>query len=197
MSSGNMFMAIGAVVILSFLSLSISDAVFGSKGESSKSEYLITAQGILQQLSEEIRNKPYDLVLVSDPKAPPTSFTDPATLAAIAQTNAGTLLTHQALTTLETIRLQRTPDSLPATLSDPISVSTTNSFPSVNSYNGCTLEYSTPRSGAYHALASIIYVDPVSPTTPATVATRAKRVSITLTNPFMKDTLTTSFVVSY
>ncbi len=197
MSSGNIFMAIGAVIILSFLSLTINNAVLGSKDESSASERLIAAQGILQQLSEEIRNKPYDLAVLADSTAAPTSFATPASLDAIAQANAGIVLTHQALTSIEASLLQTSADSLTPSTGDPISVSTTNAFPTVNSYNGCTLQYSTPRAGDYSARTSVAYVDPASPTTPATVATRVKRISITVTNPFMKDTLVTSFLVSH
>lgn len=160
MNSGQMFLAVGAMVILTLLTMTINNSVLNSSSVSAESEYTITGNGVLQGLVEEIRSKPFDVVLVSNPDAGVQDFTAPGGLG-------------------------------------PMYGETYPNFNDLDDFNNQTITISTPRVGDYTARCTVAYVNPDAPETAVGYRTHSKRVSVTMTNPFMKDTLRAMYVASY
>lgn len=160
MNSGQMFLAIGAMAILTLLTLTINNSIMNSADISSNSEYTITGNGVLQSLVEEMRSKSFDIATVNNPNASVTDFTAPGSLG-------------------------------------PAYGETYPNFNDFDDFNNQTITISTPRSGDYTAYIQVSYVNPDAPDTPVNYRTHAKRATLRLTNPFIKDTLRAVCVSSF
>ena len=160
MNSGQMFLAIGAMAILTLLTLTINNSIMNSASISSNSEYTITGNGVLQSLVEDMRSRSFDLATVNNPNATVNDFTAPSGLG-------------------------------------PAYGETYPNFNDFDDYNNQTITVSTPRAGDYTAYIQVTYVNPDVPDVPVSYRTHAKRATLRLTNPFMKDTLRAVCVSSY
>ena len=158
--SGNMFLAIGAMIILTLLTMTINSSILSSADVSQNSEFTITGNGVIQSIIEEIRSKSYDLATANNPDAKVGSFTAPGSLGPAYN------------------------ESYP-------------NFNDVDDFHNCNINISTPRAGHYNVLCVVVYVDPDYPDTQLNHVSHAKRVSVTVTSPFMKDTLRAVHVASF
>ncbi len=67
-------------------------------------------------------------------------------------------------------------------------------FNDVDDYNRLRTTISTPRAGSFTLACRVHYVDPAQPNTPLGVRTRTKRITVSVTSPFLNDPVT---LVSY
>lgn len=160
MNTGQMFMAIGAMIILSLLTITINSSILSSADVSQRSEFTITANGILQSILEEARSKAFDLATVNNPDAKVQDFT-----------GAGSL--------------------------GPAFGETYPNFNDFDDYNGLDITVATPRAGNFRVTATVTYVNPDSPDNAVNYRTHAKRITVQVTNPYMKDTMRGVYVASF
>lgn len=80
MNSGQMFLVVGSVVILTLLTITINNSILNSQEISSNAEYLITGNGVMQSILEEIRSKAFDVATITNSEAKVTDFTPPGNL---------------------------------------------------------------------------------------------------------------------
>ena len=171
---GQMLMVLGALMLLSMVSLSINSMFIGKTTTMLDAEANLNAISLAQTMIDEIMVKSYDASTVSAKIYDPTSFTGAGSLGA-----SGT-------------EYSSVPQ--PDTASPFRSV---KYFNDVDDYHLYRREPTTPRLGKFYIKDTVYYVGESNPDIKATTQTFFKKVIVTVNHPNMLQPLQLSDVVVY
>jgi hypothetical protein len=160
--SGNMMLTIGVIVLLTLFTLSANKIILQNKISSSESEYIITAIGLAQSVINEAKTKSFDEKVASGSVTSASQLTPSASLGK------------------ETGESPVQPD-----VSSSSTFQSYSKFDDIDDYNGYTRSVSTPRAGGYTVNVAVSYVSETDPETSSSSQTYCKKMTVTVTSPFI------------
>jgi len=173
MHTGQMLTVLGALALLSLVSLSINTMIVGKTTVMLDAEAQLNAISIAQTMIDEIMTKSYDAATVDKKIYNADDFTSPGGL--------GCSSTEKSAVS--------TPDSYPYT--------SVAGYNDVDDYNNYTRQAATPRMGKFLVTDTVYYVFESDPNVKASVPTFFKKVVVTVRHPNMSSPLQLSDVAVY
>lgn len=173
MHTGQMMMVLGALALLSLVSLSINTMIIGKTTTMLDAEGQLNAISIAQSMIDEVMQKHYDAATVSAKIFDPTQFT-----------GAGSLGCSGA----ESGAVPQ-PDTYP--------YKSATGYNDVDDYHRYRRIVSTPRMGNFDVRDSVFYVVESNPDQKSSGQTFFKRITVTVRHPNMASPLSMSDVVVY
>jgi hypothetical protein len=173
MHTGQMLMVLGALALLSLVSLSINTMLVGKTTTMLDAEAQLNAVSIAQSMIDEIMTKAYDANTVSAKVYNATDFTAPGGLGCSGAEASAVPL----------------PDSYP--------YRSAQGYNDVDDYNRYRRTVFTPRMGNFTVVDSVYYVAETNPDQLSGAQTFFKKVVVTVTHPNMSSPLTMSDVAVY
>ncbi len=172
--SGQMLMVLGALMLLSMVSLSINTMFIGKTTTMLDAEASLNAISIAQTMIDEIMVKSYDAATVSSKIFNASAFTAPGSLGA-----NGT----------ETSNVPQPDTSSP--------FKSINNYNDVDDYHLYRRTVNTPRLGKFTVRDSVFYVVESNPDQKSFTQTFNKKIVVTITHPNMLRPLQISDVAVY
>jgi hypothetical protein len=166
-------MVLGALALLSLVSLSINTMIIGKTTTMLDAEGQLNAISIAQSMIDEVMQKSYDAATVSDKVYDPNEFT-----------GAGSLGCNGSEASIVT-----QPDSYP--------FKSAVGYNDVDDYHRYRRIVSTPRMGNFDVRDSVWYVVETNPEQKASSQTFFKRVKVTVRHPNMASPLSLTDVAVY
>jgi len=179
MNTGQMLLAGLAGVLLAILALTVNRSILQGNKTSMESEFGLTATSLAQSLIEEARQKAFDVATVQDTVTVRSSLTDTTNTA------------EWGPAASEKFTL---PDTLDPTSLRFQSLTRYNDF---DDYNGYSRTVNTPRAEKYTVSAVVNYVSENSPDSASSQRTFCKRITVTVTSPYLSFPVVLKYVVSY
>lgn len=173
MHTGQMMMVLGALALLSLVSLSINTMIIGKTTTMLDAEGQLNAISIAQSMIDEVMQKQYDAATVSAKVYNAANFTGAGSLGC----NGGEA---------SAVPL---PDTYP--YKSPVG------YNDVDDYHRYRRIVSTPRMGNFDVRDSVWYVVETNPDQRSTTPTFFKRVKVTVRHPNMASPLTMTDVAVY
>ena len=152
MSNVQSMLAIGAMLILSFISLSFNSAVLNTSTIDFQNKVSLTAISLADNMLEEIKSKSFDQATLQFPTNNLASLTPPSSLGP----EAGEVYPN---------------------------------FNDVDDYNGFIDTVSAPYFETYYLSCKVEYVSGNSPDVVSSVQTFDKRATITVTSPYLRNSI--------
>ncbi|HUX59899.1 MAG: hypothetical protein ACYC49_10570 [Ignavibacteriaceae bacterium] len=152
MSNVQSMLAIGAMIILSFISLSFNSAVLNTSTIDFQNKVSLTAISLADNMLEEIKSKSFDQATLQFPTNNLASLTPPSSLGP----EAGEVYPN---------------------------------FNDVDDYNGFIDTVAAPYFETYYLSCKVEYVSGNSPDVVSSVQTFDKRVTVTVTSPYLKNNI--------
>lgn len=174
MNTGQMLLVLGALVLLSMVSISVNSMIINKTSTMLEAEADLNAVSLAQSMLDEIMKKSYDLATVSGAKVfDSTEFT--------AASGLGPSGAEIALVSL--------PDSLKRTGSNPPSIDSLfrsdKYFNDVDDYNGYKRTAYSTTMGNFSIIDTVIYVTEANPNIKSNTQTFYKKVIVTVRHPNM------------
>lgn len=171
----NIYMALGAMVLLSVFILSSNTMIQVNSRVVNESEYLITAISIAQNVLDEAKTKAFDEKLVT-----------------------GTVESESDLTQImgrESSEIFTYPD-LPDSVTKQIYNSTVM-YDDFDDYNGYTRTVNTKRADSFQVSSIVQYVDPENPDVTKSSPTFCKRITVIVNSPYLTTPVLLKYAVTY
>ena len=170
MNTGEILLTIGAMLLLSILVLRVNNTLFNSGTVVTNSKLGLTAISLAQSRLEEIKSKAFDDKTVSATVSSTSSLTPAGSLgheSGETYPNFDDIDDYNGFTTTDTVQIN---PNLPKT--------------------GSNVEY-------FRESCSVVYVQSNSPDVTSSSQTWNKKITVSVTNSMMSDTITSSTVFSY
>ncbi len=174
MGTGQILSVLGAIMILSMVSLAINTMIVGKTTTMLEAEASLTAISLAQTMIDEVQRKSFDKATVSTLVYDPTNFTASSSLGP-----DGSELSNVPL-----------PDSASPYNSDKY-------YNDVDDYNGYSRKASTPLMGTFTLMDSVYYVSESNPDSVSTTQTFFKKIVVRVSHPNMSYPLVISDVAVY
>ncbi len=179
MSGSQSLLAIGALTLLSTLTLTINRSIVSSFSTMLETQTMIAAIAEAENLLQIIQSKPFDQALAIQPPADPGGAGPPRKRKSLPPGIA-----------------KKPSDFTPPGLLGREVSERYPFFNDVDDYNGLALNVWTPLSkDSLQLTVNVEYVDPKAPHQPSTVQTTAKRISLQVFMEGMSDTLRIQHIV--
>ncbi len=176
----NILYAIGALVLFGiFLSTSNQQLLVNTQ-VSEKSEYYITAVSLGQSMIDEAKSKAFDAKTVTAISVPRTALS--ATLGP---------------ETGESVHLPDTLTSIAPYTSSQQGYLSAVTYNDIDDYNGYSRLVNTQRTEGYKILTTVRYVSETNPAVTSLLQTYAKRFDVSVTSPYLADTVKLTYVYTY
>lgn len=160
--SSNMMLTIGAVVLLTLFTLSANKIILQNKMMSSESEYVITAIGLAQSVINEAKTKTFDENSVT-----------------------GTITSASQLTASASLGNETGESPVQPDTSSSNAYQSFSKFDDIDDYDGYKRSVTTPRAGGYLVSVTVDYVNETDPETVSTTQTYCKKMTVSVTSPYI------------
>lgn len=171
----NMLMTIGGIILLSTFVLYANGLIFDNTKISSDNEYAITAISLAQSVIDEAKMKAFDESTIAGPVASADSLTPASMLGRDG--------------TAEAVANPDTP-----THSGAASFA---KFDDIDDYDGYVRVVNTPRAENYSVATTVVYASETSPNSTSSTRTFCKRMTVTVTSPYISVPITLSYVFTH
>ena len=174
MGTGQMLSVLGAIMILSMVSLAINTMIIGKTTTMLEAEASLTAISLAQTMIDEILTKSYDLATVTQKVYDPTLFTAASGLGPNS-TETSNVPLPDAATPFKSYKY----------------------YNDVDDYNGYRRTASTPLLGKFTIVDTVYYVSESNPNQKLSTQTFFKKIVVTVRHPNMSYPLQMSDLAVY
>ena len=157
------FLTIGGIIIFTFMTLTFNSSVLNQSSASYFNEAIIVAAGLGQSMIEEIHTRAFDENTTINAVDTIINLTQPYSLGYDTGEGLKNLLGYAKTHGYDA----------------------STSFDDIDDYNGFSRDYSDKILGNFNSKVEVYYIKPSSPNQKSTIRTFAKRVDVTMSNPYL------------
>lgn len=170
----SLLLTIGSLVMLGLFMLSANGLISDNIHTAEENEYYLTALSLAQSVIDEAKTKSFDQVTVTSVVSSPSAFTTPAGLGP----DTGESITG--------------PDSA----SGGVYLSLSR-FNDIDDYQGYIRLANTARADRYTVTAAVEYANALSPDSSSAVGTFCKKMTVTVTSPYLPGPVSLQYAFVY
>lgn len=170
----SLLLTIGSLVMLGIFMLSANGLISGNIHTAEENEYYLTALSLAQSVIDEAKTKSFDEATVAGVIASPPSLCPPAYLGP------------------ESSEILAGPDTAVAGV-----YLSQSRFNDIDDYHGYVRLVNTARADGYTVTGTVEYANPLWPDSGSAVATFCKKMTVTITSPYLPGPVSLQYAFVY